>query len=143
MADNFNLARFIDAQADIYDTVLAELTRGQKVSHWMWFIFPQLAELGRSERALFYGIHSLDEARAYIDHPLLGPRLRECTGIMNAVRGRTAREILGQIDELKFRSCVTLFSRVSTDSVFAGALDKYFSGEPDPQTLAALAKDAS
>ncbi|BCJ91550.1 calpastatin [Terrihabitans soli] len=140
MTDTYNLARFVEAQERVYDAVTAELGRGQKVSHWMWFIFPQLKELGRSERALFYGISSLDEARAYLDHPVLGDRLRECTGIINKVEGRSAYEIFGPTDEMKLRSCLTLFSKISAPSVFNEVLEKYFGGTPDPETLKILAR---
>src|SRR4051794_34023027 len=106
-----DLDRFVAAQAPVYATVLAELRAGRKQSHWMWFVFPQLAGLGRSPTATFYGLPGLDEARAYLAHDVLGPRLVECTGLVNAVTGRSAHEIFGTPDDLKFRSCVTLFQR--------------------------------
>jgi uncharacterized protein (DUF1810 family) len=140
MTDAFNLARFVEAQAGVYDTALAELSRGRKTSHWMWFIFPQLKDLGRSDRGLFYGIASLDEARAYLDHPVLGRRLRACTSAINDVHGRTAFEIFGATDEQKLKSSMTLFARASTEAVFSNALEKYFDGEADPETLAILAR---
>lgn len=137
--DPHNLQRFIEAQAPIYEQVLAELRAGRKRSHWIWFIFPQIAGLGHSPTAQHYAIRSLDEARAYIEDPVLGPRLRECTGIVNQIEGRTIYEILGPPDDLKFRSSMTLFSKATNDNqVFAAALTKYFDGKPDAQTLQRL-----
>ena len=137
--DPFDLERFVRAQAPVYEAVRAELAAGRKRSHWMWFVFPQLRGLGRSSTAQHYGITSLEEARAYLAHPLLGKRLRECCGLMLAVQGRSANQILGSPDDLKFRSCVTLFALAAPEeAVFRQALDKYYGGEPDPQTLAAL-----
>ena len=136
MNDDFNLQRFIDAQNGIYETALAELTGGSKRNHWMWYIFPQLRGLGLSPTAQFYGIASLDEARAYLAHPVLGPRLRECTRLLLQVKGRTIHEIFGSPDDFKFRSCMTLFGFAAPDEdAFAQALDKHFGGEPDPRTL--------
>ncbi len=138
-ADPFNLQRFVDAQAPVYDQVLRELQAGRKRSHWSWFIFPQLQGLGSSAMATRYAIGSLAEARAYLAHPVLGPRLEECVALVNQVEGRSAEAILGYPDDLKFRSCVTLFSQAAPDRpVFRDALDKYFSGEPDPRTLERL-----
>jgi uncharacterized protein (DUF1810 family) len=139
MSDALNLARFVDAQNGVYASVVAELNRGRKTSHWMWFIFPQLAQFGRSEKARFYGITSLGEARAYLDEPVLGARLRECTGIINALSGCTAFEIFGATDEMKLRSCLTLFAQVEDPSVFSETLEKYFGGAPDSETLKILA----
>ena len=137
--DPFDLQRFVTAQADVYERALAELRAGQKRSHWMWFIFPQLAALGRSRTALFYGIGSLAEAKAYLAHPLLGPRLITCTQAVNAVSGRTAHQILGSPDYLKFRSSMTLFSEAgASEAVFTEALEKYYGGDPDPETLTLL-----
>jgi uncharacterized protein (DUF1810 family) len=134
-----DLQRFVDAQAPVYDRVRAELRGGRKASHWMWFVFPQLAGLGRSATAQHYAIASLDEARAYLRHPVLGPRLVECTRLVNAVAGRSAREILGGPDDLKFRSSMTLFSRADpAELVFGEALKKFFGGVPDPRTLEIL-----
>ena len=139
VADPFELERFVAAQEDIYPTALAELKRGRKVSHWMWFVFPQIAGLGRSPMAHRYAIRSLAEARAYLDHPLLGVRLRECTEAVNAVAGRRALDIFGTPDDLKFRSSMTLFAEAAADrQPFAAALDKYYAGEPDAATLARL-----
>lgn len=134
--DPFDLARFIKAQAAVYPGVLEELRRGAKSSHWMWFIFPQLRGLGRSETARRFGIASIEETRAYLAHPVLGARLRECVALMNAVEGKSAFEILGPPDDLKFRSCLTLFSIAAPEeSVFSEALRRYFAGSPDPATL--------
>ena len=138
MSDPHNLQRFIDAQEGIYETALAELRAGAKRSHWMWFIFPQLAGLGRSSTAQFYGIASLAEARAYLDHPLLGARLRECVEALLPWRGRPAEQILGPIDTLKLRSSLTLFDRVEPRSVFAAGLAAFYEGAPDQRTLALL-----
>jgi uncharacterized protein (DUF1810 family) len=137
--DPFNLERFISAQAAIYPQVLAELGAGCKRGHWIWFIFPQMKGLGRSAQSEYYGIGSLEEAAAYTRHPLLGPRLIECTQLVNQVEGRTIREILGSPDDLKFHSSMTLFARAAEDAtVFNDALKKYFNGEADPLTLALL-----
>lgn len=132
-----NLSRFVDAQARVYETALAELRAGQKRSHWMWFVFPQLAGLGMSSTAQFYGIAGLDEARAYLAHPLLGDRLRACTEAMLAVENRTLHAIFGSPDDLKFRSSMTLFDRAAPegDRLFRNALDRYCAGEPDRRTL--------
>jgi uncharacterized protein (DUF1810 family) len=136
---DFDLQRFVDAQAPLYSRVTAELAAGEKRSHWMWFVFPQLKGLGRSAMAERYGIAGADEARAYLSHALLGPRLLECTRLVLAVRGRTALEILGSPDDLKFRSSMTLFDRVATEQgEFADALQRYFAGRPDERTLALL-----
>jgi uncharacterized protein (DUF1810 family) len=139
MKDPFNLERFVKAQADVFPQVLKELGAGEKRSHWIWFIFPQMKGLGRSAPAEFYGIGSLAEAQAYARHPLLGPRLVECTRLVNHVEGRTIREIFGYPDDLKFRSSMTLFARAAEDDAeFNAALKKYFSGEEDPLTTAML-----
>jgi uncharacterized protein (DUF1810 family) len=140
MTDLFDLQRFVDAQAPVYPRVLAELRRGQKQSHWMWFIFPQLAGLGHSPMAQRFAVASRDEAVAYLDHGVLGPRLRECTALVNAVEGRTIREILGSPDDLKFCSSMTLFGAVSSDPEFAGAVEKFYGGMPDQKTLDLLAR---
>jgi uncharacterized protein (DUF1810 family) len=135
-ADPFNLQRFLDAQRGIYKQALAELKTGQKRSHWMWFIFPQIAGLGFSYDSQFYAIRSLSEACAYLEHPILGPRLVECTAAVLALEGRTAGQVFGPIDVLKFRSSLTLFAQVSAStSIFHLALDKYYSGEADSRTL--------
>jgi len=116
MTDDYNLQRFLTAQAPTYDTVLAELRAGRKSSHWIWFIFPQIAGLGRSSTAQQFAIGSLDEAKTYLQHPTLGPRLRACTQLVLDVNGRSAEEILGYPDYLKFRSCMTLFLTAATDN---------------------------
>ena len=139
MPDPFNLQRFVDAQAPVYDAVVRELAAGTKQSHWMWFVFPQIAGLGFSATSVFFAIASLDEAKAYLSNPILGPRLVECSGLVLAAKGRTARQIFGPIDEAKFRSSMTLFSRaVPEGAVFASCLDALFAGEADPATLAKL-----
>ena len=139
MGDPNNLQRFVDAQESIYETALAELRAGAKRSHWMWFVFPQLAGLGRSPTATFYGIRSLEEARDYLDHPLLGQRLRDCLGALLAWAGRrTAEQILGPVDALKLRSSLTLFDNVEPAAVFADALGAFYGGQPDDRTLALL-----
>jgi uncharacterized protein (DUF1810 family) len=135
----FDLARFIDAQAGSWPAALAELRAGRKQSHWMWFIFPQLAGLGTSPMAVRYAIDSAAEARAYLAAPLLGARLREGVTAMLAHRGRSAEAILGGIDALKFRSCLTLFEAVADDpALYAEALDAFYAGERDVRTLALL-----
>jgi uncharacterized protein (DUF1810 family) len=135
-ADPHGLKRFVDAQEPVYQEVLKELRAGKKRSHWIWFIFPQIAGLGSSPTAQHYAIASLEEARAYLGHPVLGARLRECTAIVNQIEGRTVSEIFGWPDDMKFRSCMTLFAQATTDNqVFRDALEKYFSGEADQQTL--------
>ena len=139
MNDPFNLQRFVDAQAPIYDEVRRELGGGRKESHWMWFIFPQIAGLGTSPRAAKYAISSLEEVKAYLGHPMLSARLKECAELALVVEERTAREIFGTIDEMKFRSSMTLFARASPGpSVFKQCLDKYFDHRPDAATLAKL-----
>ena len=135
----FDLDRFVVAQEHLYDGVLAELRRGRKTGHWMWFIFPQIAGLGRSELSVHYAIASLDEARAYLAHPVLGARLRECADAVLGTSGRTAEEILGPIDAVKLRSCMTMFHRAAPDdSIFGQVLDRYYAGVPDPATDARL-----
>ncbi|MFN2521155.1 MAG: DUF1810 domain-containing protein [Candidatus Limnocylindria bacterium] len=139
MGDPFRLQRFVDAQEPVYQTVVGELRAGRKRSHWMWFIFPQVAGLGRSEMSRRFAITSLDEAAAYLAHPVLGPRLRECTALVAGVEGRPISDILGHPDDLKFRSSMTVFARAAPEEpVFASCLGKYFAGEPDPHTLARL-----
>jgi uncharacterized protein (DUF1810 family) len=139
--DPYNLARFVAAQAAVYAQVCAELGAGEKRSHWMWFIFPQLAGLGRSATARLYAISSLAEARAYLAHPLLGTRLHECTRVVNEVSGRSAAQIFGFPDELKFHSCMTLFAHAAgaDDAAFRKALARYFAAAEDPLTVARLA----
>jgi uncharacterized protein (DUF1810 family) len=137
--DPHDLARFLAAQEEVFGTALAELRRGRKESHWMWFIFPQIAGLGSSPMAAHYAVKSTQEAADYLRHPTLGPRLRECAAALLAVEGRTAGEIMGTPDDLKLRSSMTLFARAEeAPPVFQQVLDKYFGGEPDPRTLALL-----
>jgi uncharacterized protein (DUF1810 family) len=134
-----SLERFVTAQAQIYPRVLAELQAGRKQSHWMWFIFPQIAGLSGSYRGQLYAIQSLEEAQEYLAHPVLGARLRECCEAVMAVGGKTAHQIFGSPDDLKFRSCLTLFAQVAPDEpLFADLLDKYFDGEADELTLQKL-----
>ncbi len=134
-----NLDRFVQAQNDVYDNVLAELRSGRKRSHWMWFIFPQFEGLGSSPISRMYSIKSLAEARAYLAHPVLGPRLIECAETVLAVEGRSAHEIFGSPDDMKLKSCATLFARVSSPgSPFHRILDRYYSGVQDAGTLELL-----
>ncbi len=137
--DAFNLRRFLQAQETVYSTALAELRSGQKRSHWMWYIFPQIDGLGFSSTTRFYAIKSEAEARQYLTHPVLGARLLECAQTVLDVQGRSASEIFGPPDDLKLRSSMTLFAQVSDpDSVFARVIDKYFHGKRDDKTLALL-----
>jgi len=137
MADAYNLDRFLTAQQPVYAEVLAELRAGRKRTHWMWFVFPQLQGLGTSPMAQRYGIASLNEARAYLAHPVLGARLRECCALMLQVPQRSALEILGSPDDLKFRSCVTLFGLAAPQvDLFRRCLDRFHGGQPDPRTVA-------
>jgi uncharacterized protein (DUF1810 family) len=139
MADKFQLERFVAAQAPVYPRVLAELGRGLKESHWMWFIFPQPSGLGFSAMAQRYAIASLEEARAYLGHDLLGARLRECTDLVNGHRDQTADAIFGYPDTLKFRSSMTLFAEAAEEEArFRGAIEIFFGGEGDEKTLEIL-----
>ena len=139
MSDAFDLARFVQAQDPVLERVRGELREGRTRSHWLWFVFPQLRGLGRSAMAQHYGIGSLAEARAYLEHPVLGPRLIECVEAVNRIEGRSAGQIFGSPDDLKFHSSVTLFARARPGaSVFRDALDKHFGGEPDPLTVELL-----
>lgn len=133
--DPFNLQRFVEAQDSVYERVLAELKAGRKSSHWMWFVFPQIEGLGSSAMAQRYAISGRAEAEAYSAHPILGVRLRDCTQLVLNIEGRTATEVLGSPDDLKFRSCMTLFVHCAPDSaLYHAALDKYYGGESDPVT---------
>jgi uncharacterized protein (DUF1810 family) len=135
-ADPFNLRRFLDAQERVIDDVLDELRAGRKTSHWMWFVFPQIKGLGSSSMAQRYALASSDEARAYHEHPVLGARLRECTRLVLEVEGRSVEQIFGYPDDLKFRSCMTLFAQVAPqEPLYRTALEKYFAAEPDRRTL--------
>ena len=141
MGPAFDLDRFVDAQAEIYDAALAELHAGRKRSHWMWFIFPQCHGLGSSDMSVHYAISSLDEARAYVAHPILGPRLVQCAEALLAHEGMSARDMLGTPDDLKLRSSATLFALVAgEDSVFQQLLARFFNGRADASTLALTSK---
>ena len=136
-----DLERFVTAQAPVWPAVRAELQAGRKTTHWMWFVFPQLAVLGRSGMARHYGLSGLEEARAYLAHPVLGARLRECFAILLQLQGPTAVEVFGNIDAMKLRSCLTLFMLASPDdAVFREGLRKFYDGEPDPLTLEEVAR---
>jgi uncharacterized protein (DUF1810 family) len=139
MAGQFDLQHFVDAQQPVYEQVLAELRAGRKRSHWMWFIFPQIKGLGHSAMAQKFAISSLAEAHAYLNHVLLGARLRECSRLVAAVDGCSIEEIFGYPDNLKFHSSMTLFAVAATDNqIFTDCLRKYFSGQSDPATMALL-----
>ena len=139
--DPFNLRRFADAQAGVYADALAELRSGSKQSHWIWFIFPQLTELGRSPTARLYGIASVDEAAAYLADPLLGPRLRECVeALLPWSARRSAEHMLGAVDAMKLKSSLTLFDEISPQGIFAQGLLNFFGGERDQRTLALLSR---
>jgi uncharacterized protein (DUF1810 family) len=143
MNDPYKLQRFVDAQQQVFDRASRELRQGRKQSHWMWFIFPQIKGLGSSEMSRTFAISSREEAEAYLVHSILGPRLRECSQLVADLQGRTVDDIFGYPDNMKFRSSMTLFSLVAQvaahDGIFQRCLEKYFDGEPDPATLAALA----
>ncbi len=139
MSEPFNLERFVHAQNEVYGRVVAELGGGEKRSHWMWFVFPQMKGLGHSMQADLYGLASVEEAEAYWKHPVLGPRLEQCTRLVNLVEGRPIHEIFGSPDDLKFRSSMTLFARAVPETpIFSEALEKYFGGEADPRTMALM-----
>jgi uncharacterized protein (DUF1810 family) len=138
MSDAHDLNRFVEAQGGCYELVLAELRRGKKRGHWMWFIFPQLDGLGRSETARRYALRSLQEAQAYLGHPVLGLRLRECVEALQDLTGVSAAEVLGEVDAVKLRSSLTLFREAGGGALFAAALDRWHGGQSDPATLALL-----
>jgi len=139
MKDNYNLQRFLSAQGENIDSVILELNQGQKTGHWMWYIFPQVKGLGRSLTAEFYAIQSKDEAIAYLNHPVLGPRLLACTNSVNAHDNLTVEHIFGYPDYLKFQSCMTLFEGIaSNENPFSEALGKFYGGVPDECTLKIL-----
>jgi uncharacterized protein (DUF1810 family) len=139
MGDLYDLQRFVDAQAGVYDTVMEELRGGRKRSNWIWFVFPQLAGLGSSPASMRYAISSLAEARAYLRHDVLGPRLRECARLVNDIDGMSIEHIFGWPDNLKVRSSMTLFARATDDNEeFVTLLSKYYNGEEDPATVARL-----
>ena len=134
--DPFHLERFVQAQERVYERVIAELQAGEKMSHWMWFVFPQIRGLGRSPISIEFAISGREEAMAYLRHPVLGQRLKECTQLVLGVENRSALDIFGSPDDIKFRSCMTLFNEVSPEGdIFARALQKYFDGVPDSLTL--------
>jgi uncharacterized protein (DUF1810 family) len=139
MDDPFNLGRFVTAQNPIYYRVLSELAAGRKRGHWMWFVFPQIQGLGRSEMAIRYSISNVEEARAYLRHQILGPRLRECTATVLNSHAASIIEVFGSPDDLKFRSSMTLFNFVAPSTVFDQALKRFFVGQGDQATLSALA----
>ncbi len=140
MDDPYNLQRFVNAQLPDFEQARSELRAGRKRSHWMWFVFPQLKGLGRSETARAFAISGLEEARAYLAHPVLGARLRECCRLVNLVEGRSAHQIFGDPDDLKFHSCLTLFAAAAPEEeVFRQALRKYFGGQGDRLTMEGLA----
>jgi uncharacterized protein (DUF1810 family) len=140
--DGYDLERFVRAQEGVHEQACAELRAGRKRTHWMWFIFPQIKGLGSSEMAMRYAIASIEEAKAYLEHPVLGSRLRECTQTVLDVKGKTAEEIFGYPDNLKFHSSMTLFAQAAEiseeDLVFSQALDKYFEGKEDAETIERL-----
>ncbi len=143
MTSEAKLAEFVAAQNEVYDQVLRELSAGRKETHWIWFIFPQMAGLGSSSMSRKFGIASKDEAQLYLKHPVLGPRLRECTQIMLSLSDTRIGSILGS-DDRKFRSCMTLFAAVAPEeTIFQAALDKYFKGEHDPITMDLLRKTSA
>ncbi|MEH3142318.1 MAG: DUF1810 domain-containing protein [Mycobacterium kyogaense] len=137
-SDPFDLERFTDAQAGVYETVLAELRAGRKRTHWIWFVFPQMRGLGHSATAYRFGVTSLEEATAYLEHAVLGPRLHECTALLLTHRDRTARDILGYPDDLEVRSSMTLFARAGGGSVFTDVVEAFYGGEEDEATLELL-----
>jgi uncharacterized protein (DUF1810 family) len=139
--DAFDLDRFVTAQEPVIGRVRDELRRGRKTSHWMWFVFPQIAGLGTSAMSQRFAIRSLDEARAYLAHPVLGPRLVQCVRLLLDVEGKSAHEILGSPDDMKFHSSLTLFAEVATDDIFQRALEKYFAGTEDAATLDLLGRN--
>jgi len=137
--DPYDLARFVEAQQRDYERALSEIHAGRKRSHWMWYVFPQIEGLGSSSTSRYYAIKGADEARAYLAHPILGPRLLECAEALLQLTGRSAHDIFGSPDDLKLRSCATLFASVSQeDSALHRVLDKYFAGERDEGTLQRL-----
>ena len=139
MDTEFDLQRFVEAQERVYDNALSELRAGRKTSHWMWFVFPQIAGLGHSAMAQAYAIASADEAAAYLAHPLLGARLRECARVLTELEGRSAEQVFGGLDAQKLRSSMTLFARAAPDEpLFRAVLEQYFGGEEDEATLERL-----
>ncbi len=139
-ADPYDLSRFVSAQAGTFDAALEELRAGRKRTHWMWFVFPQLKGLGVSPTAKFYGLSGLDEATAYIEHPVLGPRLEAAVDAVQASGATYLHALFGSPDDLKFRSAMTLFAVAAPDGPYRGAIDRWCSGEPDPRTIALLSQ---
>lgn len=135
MSDPHLLQRFVDAQASNYETAISEIRRGAKRSHWMWYVFPQFAGLGSSPMARRYAIQSMDEARAYLAHPILGPRYRDCVAALQDLTGTTAKAVFGTVDAMKLRSSFTLFAEASSTALFEAAIDRWFAGEKDEATL--------
>ena len=142
MNASYNLDRFVEAQEAAYSVALSEVRNGRKVSHWMWYIFPQLQGLGRSAMAQFYGIEDLEEAKAYLAHELLGQRLRQITQVLLELPETDPKKIFGQIDSVKLRSCMTLFAHASGEALFTKVLEKYYSGEEDHVTMRLLSEKA-
>lgn len=141
MEDRFNLQRFVSAQAGSYEAALAEIRRGAKRGHWMWYIFPQYAGLGRSPIAKHYAIHSLEEARTYLAHPVLGPRLKACAEALQQLGDADAEQVFGKVDAMKLRSCLTLFIQVGGDPIFQRTLDRWFPGTTDELTMKLIARE--
>ena len=139
MPDDYNLNRFLEAQESTYQTALSEITNGKKRSHWMWYIFPQVAGLGFSETSQYYGIKTIAEAKAYLNHPVLGKRLIEISEVLLTINGKSANQVFGSPDDMKLKSSMTLFAAISDeDSVFNKVLEKYFDGKEDAKTLQLL-----
>ncbi len=143
MTDRYDFERYLDAQEGVHALALAEIRRGAKRSHWMWYIFPQIAGLGSSAMSKRYAIGSIDEARAYLDHPVLGHRLRECVAALQDLTGTTAQEVFGAVDATKLRSSLTLFLEAGGEPLFRAALDRWFGGQADERTLELLARQVS
>ena len=141
--DPFDLQRFVNAQRDVYPQALSEIKNGYKTSHWMWFIFPQIKGLGSSSASVLYSINSVNEAKAFLGHPILGPRIRECCSAVFDLNGVSVEHIFGDIDAIKLRSSMTLFDHIASEDVFSDVLRKYYSGQKDLKTLAIIAKISS
>ena len=135
-----SLERFVDAQERMYNMALTEVKSGKKLSHWIWYIFPQLKGLGKSNNSIYYGIDDIEEAKAYLQHPILGARLREITSVFLGLTGKNAQDVFGYLDAMKVRSCMTLFNEVADDDLFRKVLERYYSGLADEKTLAILGK---
>ena len=135
-----SLERFVDAQERMYNMALTEVKSGKKLSHWIWYIFPQLKGLGKSNNSIYYGIDDIEEAKAYLQHPILGARLREITSVFLGLTGKNAQDVFGYLDAMKVRSCMTLFNELADDDLFGKVLERYYSGLADEKTLAILGK---